>query len=215
MTTMTDATSNVYADKPLFADPVARETSWEPTPEPRFDFLGKSMHVVSADRIIYRLDPLRQAGFAVVAAVVVLLFATTVRQVYSVWQSGGDLGAGKLWLPVLAAGAGLIAVTAAAVRHRRPIVLDKEQGTLLHPYAMPSRKPVSVPLSSIHALQLLSYRRQSAGESSHGLQLIAVLQSGDRVLLARYGSSETMREEAASLGRWLDVPVWDSIRHEL
>ncbi len=215
MHTVADTNGSSTTDTPLFADPVAKQTSWDPLPGPQFDFLGKTMHVVSADRIVYRLDPIRCGLLIAVALACVFVFGYATVQAVVVWLNGGDITVRTVWLPLLPSGAGLIAVVMAGARHTQPIVLDKERGTLEHPYAMPGTGPMSVRLFRIHALQLLSYSHRNGGASSKGLQLIVVLESGERLLLAGYGSSETVREDADSLGRWLGVPVWDSITHEL
>ncbi|NLF67524.1 MAG: hypothetical protein GX575_00570 [Candidatus Anammoximicrobium sp.] len=68
------------------------------------------------------------------------------------------------------------------------------------------------PLPKIHAIQILSERCQSGGKSRstyYSYELNLVLHDGTRVHVVDHGHSAHLRDDAAALGKFLAVPVWD------
>lgn len=70
-------------------------------------------------------------------------------------------------------------------------------------------------LDEIHAIQLLHERCRSAGDSAsdyfYSYEMNLVLQDGQRFNVVDHGHLTRIRNDADSLSRFLDVPVWDAI----
>ncbi len=70
----------------------------------------------------------------------------------------------------------------------------------------------SAPLSSIHALQLLSEFVSGSKNSYHSYELNLVLNDGSRINVVDHGNLERLRADASTLSQFLDKPVWDATR---
>ena len=70
----------------------------------------------------------------------------------------------------------------------------------------------SAPLSSIHALQLLSEFVSGSKSSYYSYELNLVLNDGSRINVVDHGNLERLRSDASALSRFLDKPVWDATR---
>ena len=70
----------------------------------------------------------------------------------------------------------------------------------------------SAPLSSIHALQLLSEFISGSKSSYYSYELKLVLHDGSRINVVDQGNLERLRSDANTLSQFLDKPVWDATR---
>ena len=71
--------------------------------------------------------------------------------------------------------------------------------------------PALTPLSEIYGLQLLAFI--SSGEGIHtGYEMNLLLRDSSRLHVICHGDADTLRRDAASLGRFLGRPVFDGIR---
>ena len=68
----------------------------------------------------------------------------------------------------------------------------------------------SAPLSSIHALQLLSEFVSGSKSSYHSYELNLVLNDGSRINVVDHGNLDRLRSDANTLSRFLDKPIWDA-----
>jgi len=114
---------------------------------------------------------------------------------------------------VLFAGAGLLFF----YRGARPATFHKGAGIYYKGYLPPRRMEDIVPpraakLADIHAIQLISEHCSGTGSSpgftSHELNI--VLHDGRRANVIDHGTPDRLRRDAAALGEFLGVPVWDA-----
>ena len=74
------------------------------------------------------------------------------------------------------------------------------------------RNDSSAPLSSIHALQLLSEFISGSKNSYYSYELNLVLHDGSRINVVDHGNLERLRSDASTLSQFLGKPVWDATR---
>lgn len=114
-----------------------------------------------------------------------------------------------------AVGAGMLAFGA------RPVIFDKETGTAWRGWRDPrsdfehgqERSGVLCRLDDIHALQIVSeFIRSSKSSSSSytSYELNLVMLDGKRLNVVDHGDVAQLRKDAAELGVFLEVPVWDA-----
>ncbi len=80
------------------------------------------------------------------------------------------------------------------------------------PMELVERGDSSAPLSSIHALQLLSEFVSGSKNSYYSYELNLVLNNGSRINVVDHGNLERLRGDANMLSQFLDKPVWDATR---
>ena len=80
----------------------------------------------------------------------------------------------------------------------------------LTPMELVARGNSSAPLSSIHALQLLSEYISGSKNSYTSYELNLVLNDGSRINVVDHGNLERLRSDANRLSQFLDKPVWDA-----
>ena len=80
------------------------------------------------------------------------------------------------------------------------------------PMDLVARGNPSAPLSSIHALQLLSEYISGSKNSYHSYELNLVLNDGRRINVVDHGNLKRLRSDAKTLSQFLDKPVWDATR---
>jgi hypothetical protein len=104
----------------------------------------------------------------------------------------------------------LLVAWAALYRLAAPCVrFDKESGMVTRvtlPLFAPARR---VPLSDVHALQLLRAPAGSGFRSFPCYELNLVLHDGRRVNVAGHGHLDRLRRDARVLRSFLQVPLWD------
>ena len=72
------------------------------------------------------------------------------------------------------------------------------------------RSDSSVPLASIHALQLLTEHVTGNKSSYYSYELNLVLDDGSRINVVDHGSLDRLRDDARTLSQFLGKPVWDA-----
>jgi hypothetical protein len=70
----------------------------------------------------------------------------------------------------------------------------------------------ATPLSSIHALQLLTEYVSGNKNSYYSYELNLVLDDGSRINVVDHGNLERLRSDAQKLSQFLGKPIWDAIR---
>lgn len=101
-------------------------------------------------------------------------------------------------------------------RHCKPQVFDRRSGWYWRGWRSPGRvrRPrigkEAVRLEMIHALQLLTKEVQQEHHTIELFELNLVLKNAERISLRCHGDQALLRKEAAMLGKFLCVPVWDA-----
>ncbi len=113
---------------------------------------------------------------------------------------------------------GLIFVSAGATMlffGTRPIVFDKSNGFFWKGRKAPDRESGDAALKrcaelkQIHALQLISEYCRGNKNSYYSFELNLVLENGKRINVVDHGNRNKLCDDAASLSRFLEKPVWD------
>ena len=98
-----------------------------------------------------------------------------------------------------------------------PIVFDKNMGKFFKErkaFESPGDKDSLkqyVELDQIHALQIIYEQMMTRKESEYSYELNLVLKNGQRINVFDHGDINALREDAAMLSGFLNVPVWDAI----
>ncbi len=200
-------------DPSIFNDPLALETEWIPAARGGASFGMHRLIQPSANRVEF--------DSTVGAKVFCLLFFFTgsgllLFQLNRIAQSG-FLGRDTL-VPALV-GAAFAVVGAGMYRiGTMPRVFDRSLALFWRGRSEPTLMNVgppiasSAPLSSIHALQLLSEFVSGSKNSYYSYELNLVLNDGRRINVVDHGNLKRLRSDAKTLSQFLDKPVWDATR---
>lgn len=195
-------------DPGQFGDPVATETSWEPSAKDGASFKTHDLVEANAQRMEFRLTGLAK----------VFLFAFPAFGFVGLAVSIPIGMALAWWAGLIAAAAGALFVGSGAYIKRtlgRSVAFDRAAGTLSGVMPIGERKAsaVDVDLDSVHALQLLTKHVQGKGPDASDYlthELIAVKDDGERVLVVSHGDRDALKRDAETIGRFLVAPVWDA-----
>ena len=216
---------------PQFSDdPVASITAWTPQVKGGATFRTRLLQQDEPGRCEFvaskgmMLVPFFMIGMAVFEAVLCVLIFKFL---------AGDAGIGELldkgnYIPLIVLGSAPLGAifflgVAAFFWHmsRRPIVFDRSSGYFWKGSKNPAEQtdPESVAsaarLEQIAGLQILSEyveSRDSDGHTSqfHSYELNLVLDDAVRLNVVDHGNLIALRQDAAMLGEFLKVPVWDA-----
>lgn len=187
-----------------FGDPLARQTRW--TPARSGGTKGRSRRLVKSgsDRLTFRPTKrkvLLCALFVLIGAYVILF--QPVENSEPAWSQSA---VGLVFLVM-----GLVL----GYRASTPVVVDKRLGACWTGWRAPSSAEAAqnqeggAKLSDVRAVQVLPERlRNTEATSSYEINL--VLADSSRVNLVDHSSKSVIREDAQTLGKFLDVPVWDA-----
>jgi hypothetical protein len=100
----------------------------------------------------------------------------------------------------------------------RPVVFDKQSGLAWRGWHEPrqdfehgrERSGSLCRLDDIHALQIVSELVRSKNNSYRSYELNLVLVDASRLNVVDHGDVARIRKDAAELGLYLEVPVWDA-----
>lgn len=201
------------ADPSQFDDPVAQRTSWSPLKRGGANFCTRRL--VETDP--YRLEFRATLGAKVFYVFFLLVGLGALIFVPITMASQSEpVGTLAVLLPVVI---GLIfAIVGGCLYYfgTTPIVFDRSSDYYwkgrYSPNAMPDRDIQSncTRLNRIHALQLISEWCRGDKSSYYSYELNLVLENGDRLNVVDHGNARRLREDAARLASFLDVPVWDA-----
>lgn len=216
---------------PQFSDdPVASITAWTPQVKGGATFRTRLLQQLEPGRCEFvatkgmMLVPFFMIGMAVFEAVLCVLIFKFL---------AGDAGIGELldkgnYVPLIVLGSAPLGAifflgVAAFFCHmsRRPIVFDRSSGYFWKGSKNPAEQTVpesvasAARLEQIAGLQILSEyveSRDSDGHTSqfHSYELNLVLDDAARLNVVDHGNLVALRQDAAMLGEFLEVPVWDA-----
>ena len=204
-------------DPAVFNDPLALQTDWSPASPGGSNFKTHKLHEVNGQRMEFRatMGMMLFAGIFLVVGLGIMAIAP-----WRLWITGEPFAKDMILLPIfglLFAGVGGYMLYSALT----PIVFDTGHGY----FCKNRRKPEHsftvvdiknhVPLTRIHALQLISERVSSSNSQgrsssykSHELNL--VLNDGTRLNVVDHGCVTTIRADARRLAAFLGKPLWDA-----
>jgi hypothetical protein len=184
-------------------DPIAVQTSWVPIQKVSANIFNRVMRLAEPHRLEYRPSNMAYAGslFFVALGACVLLFVPKSEFLILnllTWALAGMHFA--------------VGIAALGENETEPMVFDLRQGFFIRGHgkdapafhAAPSKK--SVPLNTIHAIQLLT---DTDDEGDKTFQVNLVLKSADRIRLVNQLELAVTRKHAKMLAEFLRVQLWD------
>ncbi len=192
-------------------DPLAQKVDWRPLKRGGTNFCTRRLVEVGAHRLEFR--PTVSARLFYLAFVFVGLVFLVLIPAAMASRHGVGI---EVLFPVLF---GLVFAAVGGCMYyfgTTPVVFDR--GTNHYwkgrtsPDLMPDRhaKDNWTDLEKIHALQIISEWCRSNKSSYRSYELNLVLSDGSRLNAVDHGNPRKLREDAATLARFLDVPVWDA-----
>jgi len=201
-------------DLSRFEDPLAAQTDWSPAKGGGSSFMTHKITRVSPYRIEFRAS-----GGAKVFSIIFFLMGVGIVFGFSFIHSSHETFTISLdiIMPLLfgifftAIGGGLF------YYFTTPIVFDKKKAFFWKGRKNPDDDFVIntvknfARLEEIHALQLVSENCESDDNSYRSYELNLVLKNGKRINVVDHGNETKLREDARTLARFIEKPVWDAI----
>ena len=195
-----------------FNDPLALEVDWTPARSGGANFQTRKLVKVDPNRIVFR-----STITALVFSLIFLLLGSGMLIAFAVqilktnefsfeMETIGLLFAGC----VFALAGGLLLYL-----YSVPIVFDKRKGCFWkgkNPDRVGDRRTRKnyADLKQIHALQLISEYVRGNKSSYYSYELNLVLKNGKRICVVDHGNLSRLREDAKTLAKFLERPVWDA-----
>ena len=202
-------------DPSVLDDPVALEADWTPAASGGASFRTHRLIQPSASRVEFAPTLGARVFYLVFLIVGLALLCFQINRICI--EQVGFAGQDTL-VPILVGA--VFAVVGACLYWfgTTPRVFDQGlaaywQGRKVPtPMDLVERGDSSAPLSSIHALQLLSEFVSGSKSSYHSYELNLVLKDGSRINVVDHGNLERLRSDANTLSKFLDKPIWDATR---
>lgn len=198
---------SVPFDPSSLDDSVAMQTDWAPARGGGANFKTRKLIIVNSDRLEFR------PSMGAILFCLVFLFSGMglVCFFFFSFLSEGISNIFVLFGGIIFAGVGGVMLYFAT----QPIVFDKREGCFWKgrkgPDEFVDRKFLCVvKLDKIHALQLISERVRGNKSSFYSYELNIVLGDGKRINVVDHGNRSWLREDAATLSKFLRKPVWDA-----
>lgn len=201
-------------DLSRFEDPVAAQTDWSPAKGGGSSFTTHTITKVSPYRIEFRAS-----GGAKVFSMVFSLMGMGIVFGFSFFHfSHGTFSISLDTVAPLLFGIVFTAIGGGLFYYfTTPIVFDKKKAFFWKGRKNPDDDFVTntvkyfARLEEIHALQLVSENCRNDDNSYRSYELNLVLKGGRRINVVDHGNESKLREDARTLSRFIEKPVWDAI----
>lgn len=203
-------------DPATFKDPIALQTSWDPLKRGGSNFRTHKAVQVDGNRIEFKVSKSVWffSGIFILMPVIFGIFMLVTNAYYAkiITLSGIKENIAPIAILMIFVVVGIVV----AVSLGKPRVFDKSYGYYwkgkqgggdpMSPAAIEG----GVPLSDIHALQIVS--EWVSGNKTHyrSYELNLVLRSGQRVNVVDHGNKKALLEDAQMLAQFLNVPLWNA-----
>lgn len=201
-------------DPSRFEDPVAAQTDWSPAKGGGSSFTTHKITKVSPYRIEFRAS----GGAKVFSMIFSLMGIGTIFGFSFFNFSHGTFSISLDTVTPLLFGIIFTAIGGGLFYYfTAPIVFDKKKASFWKGRKNPDKDFVnntmkySARLEEIHALQLVSENCRSDDHSYRSCELNLVLKDGKRINVIDHGNESKLREDALTLSRFIEKPVWDAI----
>ena len=200
-------------DPSVFDDPVALETEWVPAASGGASFRTHRLVQPSANRVEFTATRGAKAFyllFFLVGSGLLFFHLDRIRIEQTGFPDQNTL------VPIVVGAVFAVVGACLGWFGTVPRVFDQRHAAfwrgrrLPTPMELVARGNSSAPLSSIHALQLLSEFISGSKSSYHSYELNLVLHDGSRINVVDHGNLERLRSDANTLSQFLDKPAWDA-----
>jgi len=202
-------------DPSVFDDPVALETEWVPAASGGASFGTHRLLRSSANRLEFAPTLVAKLFYLLFFAVGSGMFVFHLNRI-RIAQAG--FSEQDTLVPILVGA--VFAVVGACLYWfgSTPRIFDQRLAAYWRGRRAPTPRELveggdsSAPLSSIHALQLVSEHVSGSKSSYYSYELNLILNDGSRINVVDHGNLERLRSDASTLSQFLDKPVWDATR---
>ena len=203
-----------HVDPSRFDDPLAGKTAWHPLKSGGTNFCTRGLVDVGAHRLEFRAT----AGARLFYLAFLFMGLGALIFIPMAMASQGAAGR-QVLMPILM---GVVFTVVGGCMYyfgTTPIVFDRGSNHYwrgrTNPDVVPDRHAADkwTDLEEIHALQIISEWCRGSGKnqrSYYSYELNLVLSNGDRLNVVDHGNARRLRDDAARLARFLDVPLWDA-----
>ena len=202
-------------DPSVFDDPVALETDWAPAASGGTSFGTHRLIQPSANRVEFAPTLGAKAFYLLFLGLGSGLLCFQINRI-RIGQTG--FSDQDTLVPILVGAVFAVAGACLYWFGTTPRVFDQRLAAYWRGRRVPTpmdlveRGDSSAPLSSIHALQLLSEFVSGSKNSYYSYELNLVLNDGSRINVVDHGNLDRLRSDASTLSRFLDKPIWDATR---
>ncbi len=201
-------------DPSRFGDPVAAQTDWSPAKAGGSSFTRHTMTKVSPYRIEFRAS-----GGAKVFSIIFVLMGIGIAFGFSFFHfSHGTFSPSLVTVVPLLFGIVFTAIGGGMFYYfTAPIVFDKSTASFYKGRKASGKESDNntmkyfARLEEIHALQLVSENCRGNDHSYRSYELNIVLKNGRRINVVDHGNESKLRDDARTLSRFIERPVWDAI----
>jgi len=201
-------------DPSRFKDPVAAQTDWSPAKGGGSSFTTHTITKISPYRIEFQA-----AGGAKVFSMIFSLMGIGIILGFSFFHfSHGTFSISLDTVAPLLFGIIFTTIGVSMFYYfTAPIVFDKKEASFWKGRKNPDEGfdnntvKYFARLEEIHALQLVSENCRSDDNSYRSYELNLVLRDGKRINVVDHGNEIKLREDAQTLSRFIEKPVWDAI----
>lgn len=197
-----------------FTDPLARRTEWGPLIKGGASFGTQALVQIDSSRLEFRPTP---GAIMFYIVFMVMGLGALLGCAFAIMAPGQPPPAPGAYLGLLIGCVFVVAGVSALYSGTAPIVFDRQKGYFWKgrkaPDAGPDRAAFTdgTELSRIHALQLITEFCRGNKSSFYSYELNLVLADGTRLNVVDHGNQGRIREDAAALAAFLNVPVWDAL----
>lgn len=208
---MKDIISTYPVPEALKEDTFASLVSWNPLLPGGANFTTHKLEYVSEDQVAFtstigaRLFTLAFAGVGSLVFLIGLVLLTSAANFFPAIMMisfGGLFAAVGIWM---------------FFRFDEAIMFDKDRGLYWKANRPPRLEQKTVKrsncclLESIAGIQLLAEKVRSGSSTFYSYELNLVLEDSSRIQVIDHSNLDQIRMDAATLGTFLEVPVWDGI----
>lgn len=199
-----DAQAAVRDMEEGFGDPLARQTQWTPVRSGGTKGWARRLVQSGSDRLTFR--PTKRKLLFCAVPVLVGVYIIVFQPIQNSGPSWSQSVVGLVFLAM-----GLMI----GYRLCTPVVVDKRLGACWTGWRAPASAEAArdqdggAALGDVRAVQVIPERLRNT-ESKFSYEVNLVLADSNRINLVDHSRRSVIREDAQTLGRFLDVPVWDA-----
>lgn len=212
-------------DPARFNDPVAMQTEWKKIRSAKTSRSSNKLVERSSDLLAYKPS----VGGSIMGSLFVLIGGFTVLMYVLIERGGNGItiesAAGTTDSLIFLALVGLVFAAIGILiilLATSPVAFDKKAGVFYKGRKQRRLQDFehsknAIRFSDIHALQLLTHLESSSGDNNTPTRYYPVYEmnlvrhDGSRMYVTTYGKSARARDDAAKIGAFVNVPVWDGI----
>lgn len=198
-----------------FEDPIAQQTNWKPLEKGGSNFRTHELKIIGYNRLEVAAT-LQSKLF--IALFVIAGFGMMGYYFYTIYFKGPISSEDNLWILILVGVGFSVGGLFGLVKAFTKKIFDKQTGYYWKGTKGPrqtygfQQSDRFIPLSTIHALQIIKEKVRTKNSSFTSYELNLVLKDLRRMNVMDHSKLEKLREDAEALSKFLNVPIWDAVQ---